>query len=253
MRTYRDASCDQISGDRVSGVTRWAVLGTATLGIALMSGGCPVRVGVEVEVGGNGTVDAFLDETNATITISAPNGNGTAGVLADLFTSNGSSVELENGQSIFVAGVELGGPNSDGDLEATVTAGNTYTLTVNEPSRGSTESVITGPTAFNITAPAENATASLSGFTLTWDAVDPSQTVAVTLSQPALSRMENTVGPFADSGSLTLSASDLGNFGQGGPLIISITKVRVQTGLSGFNTSTATLSRTGTLIVNPGP
>jgi len=200
------------------------------------------------------TTTVTLDEADAVIRISRLATALEADVVADITDSTGTTVELEDNQSVAVNDEELVGPSALGEYSRTITADTTYTVKVTEPTRGVEETSISEPSAFDITAPVTAATVSLSGFTMTWTNPDASLQVRVTLTQTIFgSQRTQTFGPFADTGTLTLDADDLSQFGQGANLQITLTKLNERVGVNGFNVATLSSALAQVVVATPGP
>ncbi|MBN2445992.1 MAG: hypothetical protein JXO22_04670 [Phycisphaerae bacterium] len=204
---------------------------------------------ISIDTPGSGTP---LDETHLDMTIAGSVSTGQAEVDAKI--TAGWTIELDEGQAIYINGQVLTGPNSSNEYVATVTNATEYTIEVIDPTVGADVTTIAAPATFDITAPAAGAAASLSGFTVTWSDPDPAQDVLVTVSQSIFGvQRDREFGPFADTGSLTLSADNLRSFGQGAQLLISVTKIRERTGINGFQSADVSVELTRTVLVTPGP
>ena len=192
-----------------------------------------------------------LDEANATIRITQDDEDTEASVAATIKSGSGASLTLAGGQSVSVNGQGLTG--ASGQYSRIVTVAETYTITVNEPTRGVEDTEIALPGAFAITSHAAEATASLSGFTLSWSNTDANLTVKIDLTQTIVgSQKTQSFGPFQDTGTQTFDPDDLRDFGQGANLLITVTKINERRGINGFNTGTLTTELSTTVSVVPG-
>jgi len=199
------------------------------------------------------TINVPLDEANAVITISQVAGDTEADVVAIITTGLASAVTLEGDQAVAVNDQALQGPDVLGRYERTITAADTYTVTVSEPTRGVEETTITAPGAFDITAPAAGATVSLAGFNIAWSNPDATLQVRVTLTQTIFGyQRTQSFGPFADTGTLPLSVDQLRLFGQGANLQIALTKINERAGVNGFNSATLSAELTQVVVAVPG-
>jgi hypothetical protein len=198
-------------------------------------------------------VIAPLDQVNGVIAVSQPAGGTSATAIARL-TDGTDPVHLDTGQSIQVNGQVLDGPTSNNRYTQTIPAADEYTVTVTEPTRGVTQTTLARPADFTITAPAAGATASLSGFTINWSGPDPELDVEVVVTQAIFGgQRQQTFGPFADSGTLTLSGAELASFQQGAPLLLTVRKISERTGINGLAAGTLQVHLIQTVSVVPGP
>ena len=200
------------------------------------------------------TVQVELDQANCTMAISQTEGDTEADVTATILDGTGKTVELDGGQAVSVNGYALLGPNFSDEYTRTLPVATSYEIKVNEPSLGVFTSTIAPPDDFEITSPTAGATASLSGFTLSWSGADAGLTVKVTLTQTLYGLEEReTFGPVTDTGSITFDADDLGDFFQGSNLAIVVTKVNTRQSIDGFNSGVVTVERSVNIQVTPGP
>ncbi|MFH1748636.1 MAG: hypothetical protein ABIG44_16495 [Planctomycetota bacterium] len=205
---------------------------------------------------GNGGPGSYvpLDQADAIITITQTAAGAQAEVAARITDAFGFTVLLQDGQAVEVNTQALTGPGGDGYYRQTVPVANNYTITVNEPTRGVQDTTIASAAGFEIASPAAGATASLSGFTVTWSHADANLTVEVSLTQTLFGEVQtNDLGPFADTGTLTLTDDDLIDFAQGADLHITVTRSIEQTGIAGFNSGTIIVQHAETIAVVPGP
>jgi len=214
--------------------------------IALLTVAAGLCMGVTCTITGpgGGTIPGFgsppLDQTNATIEIDQVAGGASADISAWITDNIGLGVTLDPDQAVLVNDTALAGPNYGGQYAATVPAVALYTVTVREPTRGVQTTEIGAP-LFDITAPAADAPASLSGFAVTWSAADSSLQVIVELSQThAGAKKTQTFGPFADGGGRTFTATELRSFIQGEKLTITVTKTNTVASIAGFRSGTLT-------------
>jgi len=199
---------------------------------------------------------AYLDQTNASITTTQTVGGSDVSVLATVNNSAGSPYEMKNDQAIAVNGQSLTA-SATGTYARTIQPAAEYLVTVTEPSKFVKTTTIAPPSAFDITSPASNAVASLSGFTVTWSNPDPELTVEITLKQIINgSEKRRTFGPYTDTGTQSFSATDLaGDFFHGKDITMSITitKIREKTAINGFSNGKLVAKLFNTLVVTPGP
>jgi len=194
-----------------------------------------------------------LDLADCTLRITQGVGATEATVTATITDGNGRPVELAGGQTVSVNGQTLSGAGTDGIYTASVAVANEYAVTVNEPTRGVETTTIAPPADFDITSPADEGSASLSGFTLTWSNADAGLQVTITLTQTLFGEEEQeTFGPLTDTGSLVLDAGNLADFRQGANLLITVTKINERSTISGFNTGELLAERSETSLVSPG-
>jgi hypothetical protein len=223
-----------------------------TLGLAVMLAALPAcDISIDVDFP---NANAPLDQCDATFTLSTPAPDASTTVTARITTGAAAhTVVLRDGQAVYVGTQALAGPTL-GEYRATVAPAGSYVIDAYEPSRGSSQTTVLAPAAFDITAPAAGAPASLSGFTLTWTAADPTQTVRVVLTQTLFGdEVDASFGPFADTGSLTFTPDQLRDFRQGAPLSIRLTKTTATQPVGGFRNGTATVTLSRTVLVNPAP
>jgi hypothetical protein len=208
---------------------------------------------------GDGTPPGFtqapLDQTDATITIRQSVGASTASVAATITASDGRNVILDDDQSVSINGVELSGPDSEGEYTATVDAASEYVIGVVEPTRGVEQTTVDAPAEFQITSPAEGGGASLSGFTLRWSRANNRLQVRIKLSQTLFGTTSTSnFGPFIDTGSHRFDNEDLEpTFKQGADLVITVTKINTVTRIDGFSSASVStrVSTTGTASPRP--
>ena len=223
-----------------------------------MGGSCTISIAPDDDgngSGGSGSSGTTLDQTTLSLSISRTVGDDEAEVLATIKDSRNRSVTLRSGQAVEVNSVALDGPTG-GQYSADVAAGSEYAVVVSEPTIGVQTTTIASPADFEVTSHAENATASLSGFTLEWSGADESQQVTLKLSQTAQgSTRSETFGPLTDDGSHTLAATDLSDFvhGTNVTLTIEITKTRSTTNINGVKSGTLSADLTATRTVVPRP
>jgi hypothetical protein len=199
-----------------------------------------------------GPTSSPLDEATAQVTIAEDIGGSEATVSASITSSAGSPLSLSGGQTVSVNGQSLLG--DAGVYSRIVSAASDYTITVNEPTRGVQDTLISRPSSFEILSPRDEETASLAGFSLSWSNADSGLDATVTLTQTILGNQKTqTFGPFTDTGGQSFDADDLRDFGQGAMLLISVTKIRERRGIDGFNTATLTSELTATDSATPGP
>lgn len=224
-----------------------AAWGLVALLLATAGGTC------EFDGGGTPARRAVLDQTTVKMRI-VESGSGAASVRATIETSDGETVELRGDQAVLVNDTALSGPGGSGSYEAQVAAADVYAVTVREPTRGVLTTSVAAPGDFALTAPASGATASLSGFTLEWSNPDAGLSTTVLLAQTILSQSHTaSFGPAADTGALSLSASDLAEFQQGADIAVVITRSRTQQGINGTASGTVVVERSRTGAVTPGP
>ena len=225
---------------------------TALVMLALVApwlmGGCVI------EFGDPSPTTASLDQVRANITINGLASTGNATITARLTDAAGRLVQLTEGQAIYISGTLLTGPNANGDYVATVAAAGEYLVEVVEPTRGTQATTIAGPAGFLITAPAAQATVSLSGFTTTWDGVDSSLSVNIELQQNVFGQSRTRdLGPFADTGGQTFSADNLAGFQQGALLLVEVTKSTTRNSVNGLASATVDIDFMQSVLVTPGP
>lgn len=214
---------------------------------------CGVCTGVSCRMGGDTYIS--LDNADARITITQSAGSADANAVASITRLGGAVVVvLEEGQGVAINGQSLTGPDASGVYARTIPAAETYTIRVSEPTRGVDETTAASPAAFEITSPAAGGTASLAGFAVAWSGADPGLTTAVRITQVIQNQeRRKTFGPFTDTGGLTLSHTDLVDFGQGVSMLIEVMKIREQTGIAGFRSGTIRMERSRAVTVQPGP
>ncbi len=222
-----------------------------------MGGSCSISIsqGADDDNNGSGSSGTPLDQTTLTLSISRTVGDEEADVAATIKDSRSRSVTLTSGQAVEVNGATLDGPTG-GVYDSEVAAASEYAVVVREPTIGVQTTTIASPADFEVTSHAENAGASLSGFTLEWSGADESQQVSIKLSQTAQgSTRSETFGPLTDDGSHTLAATDLSDFvhGTNVTLTIEITKTRSTTSINGVKAGTLSTELTATRTVVPRP
>ncbi len=219
------------------------VLLTAATGALCAGGSCGVV-----------TTNVPLDLASATIVISGLATSSEAMVVATITDAGGSAgVVLGEGQAVSVNGLALSGPSAAGAYARTIPAAASYTITVNEPTRGVADTVVTPPRPFAVTAPTAGGTASLSGFTITWTDPDPALRVGVRISQTLRGEtVTKSFGPFTDTGSLVLSHGELTGLWQGADLLLVVTKIKEQVGILGFQNGVVKTELSHTMTVTPG-
>lgn len=200
------------------------------------------------------TTRVALDEADADMMIAVAADGTEADVSLSLLDRYGRVVDLHSEQAIEVNEEELSGPSAGGSYTTTVAAASEYTITVREPTRGVQSTVVEAPTSFEVTSPAEDGPASLSGFALNWSQAEESLEVRITLRQTFAGSTETaSFGPFVDTGSRTFSASDLRDFVQGADLDITVEKTRVVTGVAGFDEGAVRVQVAAARTVSPRP
>ncbi len=233
-------------------MNRLGMLVTLGIMLGLVCGGCAIEVDVPSD--GGSAITAPLDQANATITIEGLASTGQATVTARLTDSRGRLIELGSGQAVFVAGQQLTGPNLNGDYVATIGAAGEYIIEASEPSLGIQSTTVSAPPGFLILTPEPQDTASLAGFTMTWDGANPNLTVMINLRQNVFGQdRERSFGPFADTGTQTFGADNLSGFQQGAPLVAEVVKSTTRSSLNGFQSATVESTFTQSVLVNPGP
>lgn len=199
------------------------------------------------------TTETALDEADANLAITQTGGGATADAVATIKDAHGRVVTLSSDQSVRVNGVSLIGPDRSGQYTATVAAATTYVVTVREPTRGVQETDLEAPAAFEITSPSAGGGASLSGFTLQWSNANELLQVELTLSETVFgTQREVVLGPFTDTGSRTLRATDLRDFVQGTELLITVTKIN-RTEIDGFASGAGSVRVSATRSASPLP
>ncbi len=208
-------------------------------------GSCRIRLGDD---------DVPLDEADARIDILNQVGGQNASVAARVTDRHGDTVEFGPDQGMSVNGVALTGPDGDGEYVASVPAAAQYVISVSEPTRGVFETTVDAPADFQITSPAAGATASLSGFQVSWSAAESGVQTTVELSQTllGLGRLK-TLGPVPDSGALDVSADDLRSFQQGTDLTVTVTRVNDSLAVTGLRSAAVSVQRWASVSVVPGP
>ena len=194
-----------------------------------------------------------LDKATATIIISELEGLDEAEVQARVTSQLGLTVQFQRDQAVSVNSQDLTGPDA-GYYLGSVTAADTYTVTVSEPTRGVEETTIASSTGSQITSPTTGGDASLSGFTATWSNADPNLTVEITLRQTIFGdEISEQFGPFTDTGSQSFDDDDLKEFRQGADLLITLTRISGRSTINGFKTGTLTVRHYQTITVTPAP
>ncbi len=217
------------------------------LGIAgwCMGGSCSIRLG---------DGDIPLNEADAEIIILQQAGGANASVTAGITDRHGNKVVFGPDQGVSVNGVALSGPDRDGEYTASVPAAAQYVITVAEPTRGVFDTTVHAPADFQITAPAAGATASLSGFEVSWSAAESGVQATVELRQTLLGRGRlKTLGPVPDTGVLAVSADDLRSFQQGADLTVTVTRANDSLAVSGLGSAAVSVQRWAIVAVVPGP
>lgn len=217
----------------------------ACVGLACSGQSCRVNV--------NPVTGVPLRNTNAFILITRDAGDSTAVVEAEV-TRGFAGVRLEETQKIVVNDVRLQGVSRYYD--AIVPADDGYLIAVTDPRRGTDQTVIDEPGAFEITSPGEGGDASLSGFTIEWTNVDPKLDVRVLIRQRLFGEdLFLAVGPFVDTGSLSLGSRQIADagFGQGRDMTILVTKIRREDHVLGFADGRAECHLTESINVKPRP
>lgn len=204
--------------------------------------------------GGGSGLYVPLDQADAVITISQSGDNAQADAAARITNGLGLTALLQDGQSVAVNSQTLTGPGGDGHYRRAIPVADTYTITVNEPTRGVLDTTIVSPGGFAITSPAADGPASLSGFTVTWSNPDASFTVLILLTQTLFGEEQTReFGPFADTGSQSFDDDDLMEFAQGADLLITVTRVNEQPDIDGFSSGTLIVRHSETVSTTPGP
>ncbi|MBX3394581.1 MAG: hypothetical protein KF841_04350 [Phycisphaerae bacterium] len=194
-----------------------------------------------------------LSQADATIVISRSANESQAKVDAEI-TRGFAGVRLEDGQRVRVNGEVLEGTR--GDYAAIVNAADSYTIAVTDPRRGTDQTTIEEPDAFEITSPNANEDASLSGFMIEWTAANAQQQVEIEISQRLFGdELLLQIGPTEDDGNASITSGQLAStgFGQGQPMTIRLTKIRRVGSVSGFASATTECRVTESVIVNPAP
>ncbi|MGD8451618.1 MAG: hypothetical protein PVJ57_07340 [Phycisphaerae bacterium] len=193
-----------------------------------------------------------LNDLYATLMIQELAGSNNADARIEITTAIGRTIVLEDGQSISVNDEELVGPVSGG-YEATVVASPAYVIAVYEPTRGVAQTTVSTAGGFAFTAPVAGDTVSLSGFTLTWSGANAAFDAQITVTQTLFGQVITaSLDPATDTGTHTFTLSDLTNFRQGAPLLITLTRTN-ERDLEGFREGTVRVQYAATLSVNPGP
>jgi len=207
--------------------------------------------------GGGGTTQIlYMDQMNASVIVVQKIGETTATILAKITNSLNQTVTFKNGQAVAVGGTNLAGPDENGIYYATVGANTDYVIVVTEPTSFVVEDSVAAPGTFEITAPAPGATASLAGFTVTWSNPDPDLEVEVVLKQIVNgSEKQKALATVADTGTQTLTYTDLKGFvhGKNETLSVTVTKIRKKDTLQGFKTGTASARLSTSVSVVTGP
>lgn len=194
-----------------------------------------------------------LSDAEAVIVISRSADDAQAKVEAEI-TRGFAGVRLEDGQRIRVNGEMLEG--SRGDYAVSVQAADSYIIAVTDPRRGTDQTTIEEPDAFEITLPTANSDASLSGFTIEWTAANTQLQVVIEVSQRLFGEdLELQFGPVEDDGNASITSGQLASagFGQGQPMTIRLTKIRRVGSVAGFADGTAECRLTESVSVNPAP
>lgn len=204
--------------------------------------------------GGGGVSPLPLDQTHARITIREFPQDGEADVAARITDRWGRNVRLRGGQEIAVNGQALLGPDTDSAYRRTIPIAVAYALTVTEPTRGVLTTTALPPPVTEIVVPVPGSIVSLGGFSMTWSEPDPRFNIVITLRQTIFGQTRTReFGPDADSGSRTFTAANLSDFRQGAPLYLTLTRITPTVNVAGFASGTATVERSRTVIVIPGP
>jgi hypothetical protein len=201
----------------------------------------------------SGPLHLPLDQVNAAISIIHSPDDTTAAVTAHLTNNAGTAVVMQNGQAVNVNTTALDGPDGTGAYTAIIPRAESYVIKVNEPTRGVGDTTVNPPTAFTITSPTSQATASLSGFTVTWSGAASSGSARLTLDQALSPAVHQEFDIGADTGSHAFTAADLSSFAQGAPLILTVVRSRTQQAIQGFASSTVELDRQQQESLTPGP
>lgn len=217
--------------------------------------GCvlPLCSGQVCDVNVNTSTGSPLRDADATIVISRGSTSDRAHVTARI-TRGFSGVRFEDGQKVEVNEEVLDGER--GDFGATVDASELYVISVFDPRRGTDKTNISEPVEFNITSPADGGDASLSGFTLRWSDADPSLEVDVEITQEILGEsLSLELSSDSDTGELAVSAADLadGGFGQGVPIVITVTKTNRVNNVAGFDEGVAECRMSVSIEADPAP
>ncbi len=216
---------------------------------------CTITVpGDDDDDGGNGPGYVQLDHVTAKFTITSTTVGDTATVQATL-ESAGRTVDLKSGQEVKVNGSPLVGPDGDGAYTVTVPVAAIYTIRVSEPTLGVQSTEVPAPADFAITDPQADAAVSLAeGFDLAWSNPDANLSCRVRLTQTLDGQRREDLGPFADAGSLTITADDLASFRQGATLSIRLTRTATVADLAGLAAgSSARVLLSETIGVVPAP
>lgn len=194
-----------------------------------------------------------LDDASAIINIRRISGQAKASVEATI-RRGFTNVNLSDEQEIAINGVEL---QRTGSLfVASVDAATSYTLTVQEPTRGINTTNVVEPGGFDITSPSDGGTASLSGFTVEWTNAQAGFLVEISITQNLLGSPKSLiVGPLPDSGSLFVPDSQLASagFGQGAPMSIAVSRIAEVASVSGFASGVMQVRLTKSVTANAGP
>lgn len=233
---------------------RTFLLSLLTLGLC-----CGVTCSIDVPGDGDddgviiGSTQTALDRADATITIADEVDQISAVVTARIVDSRNRVVRLRDSQAVRVNGTTLSGPRPNGDYTAVITSAGSYTIEVQEPTRGVERTTATPVADFQITSPGPGAGASLSGFSVEWSGGDGVAQVELVLRQIAFgSEVERTYGPFADTGRRDLAAEDLRDFVQGAPLELTVAKLAYGF-VAGFREGTYEVRLEAGRVVDPRP
>jgi hypothetical protein len=194
-----------------------------------------------------------LDRVDALISIRQSADRSTADVAAALTDRFGRVVELQSGQAVLINGSPLTGPDASGKYHVSVAVADQYTISVNEPTRGVAQTTVAAPPELALVSPTAGATVSLTGFGVQWSNADAALKVELALDQTLLDEQRTRdFGPLTDSGSTSFDAADLAVFGQGAPLLLTITRVSQQADLAGLHTGSVAVERSVGVTLTPG-
>ncbi len=197
-----------------------------------------------------------LNQATGVITITQEAGAAQASAVASL--KHGVCTEtLEGGQEIAINGQALSGPDESSRYSAIIPTGagvTTFSMLVNEPTRGVSQTDIDLPAAFDVTSPVSGGALSLSGTTFSWSNADPDLDVSITIRQNLFGELrERDYGPFDDTGSVRLGVSDLSTFAQGADVTVIVAKSRQRSVINGLQSGTLTAELTRTFTAVPAP
>jgi hypothetical protein len=197
-----------------------------------------------------------MNQATGTIRITQEVGAAQAAAAAS-FEHGACTQTLEDGQEVAINGQLLSGPDEEDAYAATIPTGSsvtTFTVLVNEPTRGVSQTDIALPAAFDVTAPVSGGAISLSGTTFTWSNADPGLDVRITIRQNLFGELrERAYGPFDDTGSVRLSVTDLSTFAQGADVTITVARTRETSVVNGLQSGTLTAELTRTFTAVPAP